>query len=292
MADLTDVTAFLATLSASAVYPNGTSQPSVAAMDVRIFEGWPLAEQLDLDLAGQVLVNGVPATRTGGPLANVSIFPMPGATANVYQIQNKTYVVTPPVHGMTVSVDDDVVSVTGEPGPGEFLSILVDRKYAFSATGATAAAILATLATQAAADYSGVVATSTTITVPFVFSLIARVGAPATLARVTHRQKQSIMITVWAPTTAARAALSIAIDGIVKQGIVVTLPDTTQAKITYSRTNQLDQYQNASVYRRDLIYDVEYATIETFQGIEITNVSVAGTPLTKGQSGPTSNTLI
>jgi len=29
----------------TAVYPNGTGQPSVANMDVRIFEGWPTLER-------------------------------------------------------------------------------------------------------------------------------------------------------------------------------------------------------------------------------------------------------
>ena len=39
MADLSDVTAYLAQRAASAVYPNGTTSPSVASMDCLIYEG-------------------------------------------------------------------------------------------------------------------------------------------------------------------------------------------------------------------------------------------------------------
>jgi hypothetical protein len=53
LADLSDVTAYLYQQAIAAVYPSGTSQPSVAAMDVRLFEGWPIPDQLDRDLAGE-----------------------------------------------------------------------------------------------------------------------------------------------------------------------------------------------------------------------------------------------
>ena len=83
MADLSDITHYLAVQSANAVYPNGIAQPSVANCDVRIFEGWPLPDQLQLDMEGKMLAGTppVPVTRPGGPVANVSIYPMPGATA-------------------------------------------------------------------------------------------------------------------------------------------------------------------------------------------------------------------
>ena len=38
------------------------------------------------------------------------------------------------------------------------------------------------------------------------------------------------------------------------------LPDATQARIVYRNTASYDQAQNALLYRRDLIYTVEYAT--------------------------------
>jgi hypothetical protein len=47
--------------------------------------------------------------------------------------------------------------------------------------------------------------------------------------------------------------------------------------VIYSRTNVIDDQTAATVYRRDLIYNVEYATVEEFTGYVVTstNVSIA-----------------
>src|SRR5258708_3583696 len=105
MADISDVTAYLESAATLAVYPSGTSQPSVAAMDVRIYEGWPMPDQLDWDLSGTMLSGTppVPVPRPNGPLSNISIFPMLGSNVTPYQIQDQTYVITPAVFGLTVS---------------------------------------------------------------------------------------------------------------------------------------------------------------------------------------------
>ena len=86
-------------------------------MDVRIYEGWPTSDQLDLDVGGKVEVPDVttnPITtdvilRKNGPAANVSIFPLVGTGNAIYQIQNQTYVITPAAIGLTVTT-------SGQPG--------------------------------------------------------------------------------------------------------------------------------------------------------------------------------
>ena len=52
------------------------------------------------------------------------------------------------------------------------------------------------------------------------------------------------------------------------------MPDTSQAKIVYSHTNVSDQLEATTVYRRDLIYDVEYATVFEFPGYVITTIDM------------------
>jgi hypothetical protein len=275
------VTAYLLQAATSAVYPNGTgggANSSVAGIDVRLYEGWPIPEQLDLDIQG--LVKGNPPTpRPNGPCANVSIFPMAGATAIPYQILDDTFVLTAPTYGMSASISGTIATIIGEPNAGEFLTIVADSKYIYSETGANTAAILSALATAASVNYSGVSSTSTTITIPVVKSLTVRIGGVGTLAKVTHRQKQAIMVTVWAPSHEVRTTLAAAIDVAIKSQIRVDMDDTTQAIILYSRTNQVDDNQNVSIYRRDLVYEVEYATLETFQGINITSVTNEISPL-------------
>jgi len=299
MADLSDVTAYLASAVAPFVYPNGASSPSIAPvppntptqtftqpMDVRIYEGWPVSDQLDLDLAGKVLRKNPDGTSTAilrpnGPCANVSVFPMLGASYTPYQIQDHTYTVVPPAINLTVTASgqpgagNTQLTVTGTPANGEYVTVDADRQFTFSATGTTASAILTALLAQAQVQYPSASLSGSILSIPASYSFEVRQGGVGVLGKATHRECQMIMITVWAPDHNTRSVLSKAIDGGLKQNIVVTLSDNTQAKITYARTRQSDDSQNVSLYRRDMIFEVEYATLQTFPGYVVTSVNVA-----------------
>src|ERR1700722_2829943 len=109
MADLSDLTAYLAQQAYAAVYPSGSSQPSIAPVptatatqtftnpaDVRIFDGWPIPDQLGLDMGGMIMNEPNPPVkvlRPNGPAQNVSLFPMQGTGVNVFQNLNKTYTI-------------------------------------------------------------------------------------------------------------------------------------------------------------------------------------------------------
>jgi hypothetical protein len=277
MADLTDLTAYLAQQAASAVYPSGTGSPSVADMDCRIYEGWPIPAQLDLDMAGKMNNDaGVVVPRPGGPVANISIFPMQGTGVTVYQNLDHTYTIKAPSYGMAFSLDGDTVTVTGEPVTGEYLTLIIDDGVVCSQGGATAAQLLAALAAEAqGSGYPGASSTDDTLTVPAGHSLVVRQGGTGILGKATHRQRQSVMVTVWAPNQAVRATLAKAIDNLIKQAIKVSMPDTSQATVLYNRTNVIDEQQSQTIYRRDLIYDVEYATVEQFAGYVITSTKTS-----------------
>lgn len=274
MADISDVTAYLYNAATAAVYPNGTGQPSVAAMGVRVFEGWPMPDQLDLDVAGMVAGNP-PTPRAGGPVANVSIYPMQGMNAQVYQIQDHVLVIAQPVYGIALTVVNGTITFAGAPNVGEYVTLVINRADVYSATGANAAAIIATLIASISMKYPLASSTTSTLTIPNTYALVVRQGGVGTLGKVTHRQKQSIMISVWAPTHAIRSTLAAAIDNAIKQKNIVAMPDTSQALICYNRTNLSDEKQMATVYRRDLIYDVEYATVFQFPGYVVTSVNVS-----------------
>jgi hypothetical protein len=274
LADLSDVTTYLAAAAAAAVYPNGTSQPSVAAMDCRIYEGWPIADKLDKDMQGLKDDN---TARGTGPVANVSVFPMQGTGITVYQILDQTYTITPAAITMGVSVNGttNVITVTGQPSIGEYLTLICDGNIVFSRTGANTQAILAAIAADAqAGGYPSASSTATTLTVPVGHSLVVRQGGQALMGKVTHRQRHSVMVTVWAPNQVSRKTLAAAIDVKIKKALKVSMPDTSQAIVCYNRTNVSDEQQTSGIYRRDLIYDVEYATLETFPGYVVTSVNV------------------
>jgi hypothetical protein len=59
--------------------------------------------------------------------------------------------------------------------------------------------------------------------------------------------------------------VAAAIDQHLDQVPFLSLSDDTTARVVYKNTNNYDQSQNALLYRRDLIYLVEYPTITVTQ---------------------------
>jgi hypothetical protein len=279
MADLSDITAFLANSATSAVYPNGASQPSVANMDVLIHEGWPIAEQLTLDLRGlEIAFEGAPPMpRPTGKRAHVSVFPMPGGSTP-YQILYpvRVQIIQEPTINCAVSVTGEAITYTGTPALGEILTIVADGT-AFStnaAAGATNISILQALLAKVQVTFPSASLSGNVLTVPFNFQMTVRQGGVGLLGRVIHRECQRIWVTIWAPDPTTRSTLAKAVDVAIKRHVIVTLPDTSQAKIIYTGTNVFDDRQNEGLYRRDLIFDAEFATLETTPGTTITTVGI------------------
>ena len=245
MADQSDVEAALVALASAALYPNGISAASVPGVDCRIYRGWPNAAALDADLRAGVV--------------NVTVFPGQGGRVTTrYQQQ---WVATPTPAGLTVSVSGSSVSFGGNAALGQLAGILVDRRtYAYrTQLGDTPAAVAANLAAQARADQI-VLLSGVTLTVPGAGRLLARVVADRSAKQEVRRQLQTFRITCWCPTPAVRDVAAVAIDQSLATTPFINLSDGTQGWITYSGTIVFDQSQDALLYRRDLIYSVEYAT--------------------------------
>lgn len=303
MADIADINTYLSQQASLALYPGGAPAPGtispVAGMEVYIFEGWPIPEVLDLDLTGRMLdASGAVVSRANGPRAQVSVYPMRGTNEKIYQILDETYIIFPPVYGLTLSPismqagsppvsSNFQVTITGTPAATEFLTVEIDQFYIASAGGSTVAAILNSLATQIngfspvhGGGFAQYVATvsGNTLTVAGAAYCFARLGVQGTLGKVTHRERQDIMISVWCPDHGSRTIIAKAIDVLIKHNLVVTMPDTSKALIIYNRTNWYDENEPVACYRRDLIYCADYATVEQFPGTVITSVSTSITP--------------
>lgn len=261
MCDISDVVALLAQMSAAAAYPNGTAAPSAINAEVQVAGGWPIAAELDAFIARGA--------------AMVTVFPQAGQSAAVYQVIDDTpYVVQPPVHGVIASVSGTSVTLTGAPGVGEFATLIVNSSHTYSSDGKFLFTILRALVAAAQAQFPDVTLDGTTITFPTKVRILeCRIGAPATMGRVTHRQRALVTVTIWAATPSARDTLAAAVDVALKAVNRLIMPDGTQAVLAASHTFQRDERQAASIYRRDLVVSVEYATIEQYQAVEITSVS-------------------
>ena len=70
-------------------------------------------------------------------------------------------------------------------------------------------------------------------------------------------------MTCWCPTPHTRDAAAGAIDLAMVPLTFLALADGSQGRVIYAGTTVFDQSQNALLYRRDLLYSVEYATVLT-----------------------------
>ena len=256
MADLADVETALASTIAAAIYPSGITGASAAGVPVRVLRGWPNAEGLDADL--------------GAGVANVTVFPLSGMTRNVTRFPPVWQVASVGVATIAVALSVPATNATlsGAPGAGQVIGLVslgVGYAYRVTATDtlATAAAALAALVPYASAAGAVITLSSGVFTQ-------AACGADSTAQAEIGRQVDGFTISAWCPTPSARDAIGRLIrntlDGLTDAAgnfhPWITLPDCA-GKVRFIRQYAFDTSQQANLYRRDLIYEVEYPTILT-----------------------------
>lgn len=269
MADISDVLTVVTQKAASAVYPNGTSSPSVAGVDVRIYPGWPQEETLNNDiLAGKAHVSVFPTN-----IQRVtSRFPQDWETLSInaatltLTINNAGTTITV---GGTVSVPQTVMIIYN--GIGYSYSVQANDTLNSIATGI------------AAALPNGVAsASSAVVTVNGAYSLIGRISTSGTSIRELSRREHVIAVDVWTPSDTIRTAIASAIEIAFNALERIAMPDGYYARIKYASMNQIDDLQKARVYRRNLSYTVEYAVTQTETDYTIADQT---NNVTSGQTG-------
>jgi hypothetical protein len=249
MADESDIEVALVALASGALYPDGTTGASVPGADCRIYRGWPNAAALDGDLRSGVI--------------NITVFAGEGC-GRVSTRYVEDWISSAAAPTLTAVVAGNSVVFGGTAGLGQVAGILVDgRSYAYrTQAGDTGSSVAANLGALARADYI-VQLSGTTLTIPGAGDLLARVVADAPAQREIRRQLQNFRITCWCPTPAGRDAAAVAIDQALATMTFIELSDGTFGRLIYNGTTVFDQSQDALLYRRDLLYSVEYATIVT-----------------------------
>ncbi len=275
MSDISDVLDVLTTQCASFVYPNGTGQPSVCGSTVRVYPGWPTSSSLDQDLQlGNV---------------NVSIFPS-GPERNVTRYRPKQNVMSITAATLTLTAAGNVVTVGGampSPFTAHNLALLVNKQpfiYSVQATD-TLTSIATALATLLAAVFPGTTSSGPIITLPAnVVPIVARVGTTGLVTTEWERQQQRMQITIWAPEPTPRNQVSSTIKQAFSQIAFVTMPDGFGARVKAAGGSFSDSLEKAKTYRRDLFYEVEYATtvsqtLATVVATQVTYETQTGVPI-------------
>jgi hypothetical protein len=251
MADIADVEQGFVNEISSTLYPRGLSEASLLGVTCRIYRGWPNSATLNSDLAAGVV--------------NVTL------TSDNEHSRTTTrylpeYESVTPIPGTTISVTGAVITIGGTPGVGDVVGVLIGGSpYVYRiATGDTAAQVASNLSQAIQADKM-VVLSGTAITLYDTPTIIGRAVCDASTSFESRRQEKDVRIICWCPNPTIRDAVAAAIDEQLDQLPFLKLPDSSSARVTYRNTSSYDQAQNALLYRRDLIYSVEYATITTLE---------------------------
>ncbi|MBV9756357.1 MAG: hypothetical protein JO047_04825 [Alphaproteobacteria bacterium] len=246
MADLSDVETALVALVATAIYPNGADAPPANGMLSRVYRGWPEAAALDCDLAAGYV--------------NVTVFPE-ASGRNTTRYLDEWLLLPSPGPLLTATLAANTVTFAGNAAPGQLAGILADSATYVHATapGDTPALVAADLAALLRQDRI-VLLSGTTIVIPGVTRLLARVVAEQPAIMQTRRQEQSFRITCWCPDPASRDISASVIDTVLAQTKFISLSDGSVGRLRYRSGSASDQAEDASLYRRDLVYQVEYPT--------------------------------
>lgn len=249
MADQSDVEEAVAGMVAGVLYPAGVDAPSAVGAACRIHRGWPDAAGLDADLAaGRV---------------RVSVGVEPGSQSTTTRYPDLWTVTQPRPATLLAFAATDTVTFSGIADAGQLAGVLAGGTAAVHRTiaGDTPASVAAALA-LALQPVRPASATGAVLTVPGA-NLVARVAADQTGMRETRRQRVAVRVACWCPNPTLRDATAASIDGALSAVDFVSLPDGSAGRLRYVASLPSDRAQDAALYRRDLLYSVEFATTLT-----------------------------
>ena len=255
MADLSDVENALVALVTAAVYPGGPNFPSAIGASCRIMRGWPNGKTLDADLRAGV--------------SNISVWSDPGMTRNTTRWLLQDRQASQMVSTITTAVSGPVVTFGGIVTAGNVVGIqcggLLGGSYAYIVQ---ATDTLQTIAAALAAKMIGSTANGATITLPSDESAAAGAMASTPSFTTLRQQEQGFRLIFWCPSFNSRDTAAGLVDSAIagmqdRFGNLTeffALADGSAARIRYLRTYVNDVPTKELLWRRDLLYTVEYQT--------------------------------
>jgi hypothetical protein len=251
MADISDVEQALADVVTSILYPAGSSQSSIIGALCRVYRGWPNSATLNADLSvGTVNITVLSDNDSGRT-----------TTRYLPEWQNQTA-----QPGVLTAVAGQTINIFGSPMVGDIIGALIDGStYAYRVqSGDTNDLVASNLALLIQSSLPAS-ARMSVITVPGAHSIAVRAVRCGYVSFESRRQEKDVRIICWCPTPQIRDSVASAIDAAIDQSSFIILPDETNARVIYRHTASYDQAQNALLYRRDLVYTVEYPTVTLTQ---------------------------
>lgn len=249
MADISDVEDALVSFLTIVLYPAGSAQSSIIGSTCRIYRGWPNNATLNNDLSAGIVNVTVSADNDSG------------RTTTRYLKRTRTSMTSP---GVQAVVQGGRITVAGSPNVGDVIGVLVDaRSFSYRIQPGDTAALVAANLGIAIQVSRPVDVRGSVISIPGSNTVVARCVADGHSQSEVRRQEKDFRIISWCPTPVIRDSICAAIDAAFSQIAFLLLPDSTSGHVLYKNTSSYDQAQNALLYRRDLIFSIEYPTVDT-----------------------------
>ena len=246
MPDQAEVEEALAATVAGALYPLGAGLASAVGNVCRVYRGWPTSAALEADLAAGVV--------------HVTVQPMAGSLRDTTRFAAEWQGVAP-VSTLTVAVNGEAVTFSGLAAVGQVVGVLVDEAtYAYRVrardTLGVVAAVLAELVRAerpAALQGDGFI-------LPGGVGIVARVVTDGAGGTELRRQRVGFRVTAWCPDPGVRDRVAGCVD-LALANLQFLDVGGWGCWLQVLGGSVVDEGSAAGIWRRDLLYSIEYPTV-------------------------------
>lgn len=253
MADVSEVSQFIARRVAAVLYPEGESKPSLSGVPVKIYPGWPVPDVLQRDIeAGAV---------------HVTVWPLPGERKVSTGLGRAFRTVAKGKPSLQVNVNGSIITLSGEVAADINVQIALGSKvfrFHFPA-GITLNSVRERL--SEALPLASIIFGR--IMVLNAGHITASVTTAGTVVRELRRQIKEFQVTVWAPTPMLRNRIGTLVDVTLSEQHHIDLGDHAPAQMLCARQSESDAGGNFHVYRRDLVISVNFALTQQSTASEV-----------------------
>lgn len=251
MADQSDVETALCAAVLAAARPGAGQLPLLGCQPVRVFRGSAPAAGLSIDRSAGL--SDIAVSAVADSLHNTTRWNAPASLVTI-------------AAGLSASASGQTATFAGSAVAGELAGVLVnDQPFVYSAQAGDSAALVAAALADLVRASQIVWVSGSTLTIPAAVTLIARSAGVASVVQEIGRQEQMFRVSVLSPSPVARDAVCGAFLPNLIATAFITLADGTSARLRFSQAAGSDADQVASIYRRDLLFSVEYGTTMTTQ---------------------------
>jgi len=253
MADVSEVTQFIARRVAAALFPDGESETSLAGVPVKIYPGWPVPDALQRDIEAGA--------------AHVTVWPLPGERKVSTGLGRPFRTVAKGKPSLQVNVNGSIIRLSGEVTADTNVQIALGSKvfrlhFPAGITLSSVKARLSETLPRASVIFGRVVVLSAG-------HITATVTTAGTVVRELRRQIKEFQVTVWAPTPVLRNRIGTLVDVTLSEQHHIDLGDHVPAQMLYARQSESDAGGNFHVYRRDLIFSINFALTQQSTASEV-----------------------